>query len=201
MSLKGVKTKAAKLWSRADHDWYVEPSVASEMMFAAETFCGAVLDPCCGGGNIVEAARAAGHKATGTDIMRRTAKAWFLETRDFLSPDYPWRAPNIVMNPPFYRAKGAEAFIRKALTIATDKVAAFVDVRFLAGGERANGLYADFPPSRVWMVTPRVSCPPGAYLAAGGEASGGSADWCWLVWDIGARGSPTRLGWLRRAAA
>jgi hypothetical protein len=105
-------------------------------------------------------------------------------------------APNIVMNPPFYRADGAEFFIRRALSFAVRKVCAFVDIRFLAGDGRAKGLFAQFPPTRIWIIHPRVSCPPGEYLEAGGKAGNGSSDWCWLVWSKSEQNSKTELRWL-----
>lgn len=63
---------------------------------------------------------------------------------------------------------------------------------------RAAGLFAELPPSRVWVVTPRVSCPPGSYLAAGNKAGNGSSDWCWLVWDLRRPTARPEFGWLRR---
>lgn len=138
-----------------------------------------------------------------------TTPAWFKGTYDFLAPlgldptgnprqDTPSLAgllddpfwplggtivDNIVMNPPFFRGKGAEAFIRRALRIAQRKVAAFVETRFLGSEARAGGFYLEHPPTSIWMVTPRPSCPPGDYLAAGNKAEGGRQDCCWIVWD------------------
>ena len=107
---------------------------------------------------------------------------------------------NIVTNPPFFRGKGTEAFIRRALEFSANKVAVFTSIGFLAGGSRAAGLYRDYPPHRVWIVTPRVSCPPGEWIAAGNKAGGGTDDWCWLVWD-GNGGRGTQLGWIRKEVA
>lgn len=189
----------AHVWARDEHDWYVEPVRATQALLSVERFVGEVYDPACGGGNIVTTLRTAGYLAFGTDIVERVTGPviWFRGVHDFLSAERSlFAAPNIVMNPPFFRAKGAEAFIRKALTLARGKVAAFVDIRFLAGGERASGLYAELPPNRVWIITPRVSCPPGTYLAGGGKAGNGSSDWCWLVWDLTAPRADTRVGWI-----
>ena len=37
-----------------------------------------------------------------------------------------------------------------------------------------------------------------ALLAAGNKAGGGSADWCWLVWDMTAPAlAQSQLGWIR----
>jgi|SRR6185312_4665094 len=172
----------AKVWKRDELDWYVEPPRATKALLSVETFLGPVRDPCCGQGNIVSELLASGYAATGSDVVDRTGRAsWFAGEIDFLTCG--GRLENICMNPPFFRAKGAEAFIRKALCIAKGKVAAFVDIRFLAGSDRAQGLFSEHPPHRIWVVTPRVSCPPGTYLAAGNKAGNGSSDWCWLVWD------------------
>jgi predicted RNA methylase len=193
--------KNAHVWERDGLDWYVEPSVATRQLASVETFDGLILDPCCGGGNIVSTLRAAGLRAYGSDIVRRVSAEteWFLGEHDFLAAeaDTITRWPNIVMNPPFFRAKGAEAFIRKAVEISTAKVCAFLDIKFLAGATRAEGLFADLPPARIWILTPRPSCPPGEYLAAGNVAGGGTADWVWAVWDHAHTG-PTQLGWLKR---
>lgn len=193
-----LKKKQAHVWERGEHDWYVEPSRASDALFRVEKFEGAVWDPACGKGNIVLSARAAGLLATGSDVIDRSPvrPPWFFGEIDFLTDDGPTLAPNIVTNPPFYRAKGAEAFIRKALSLATGKVCAFVDIRFVAGDARATGLFKDHPPTRIWVIHPRVSCPPGEYLEAGGKAEGGSADWCWLVFDQQDPIGRTELKWL-----
>lgn len=178
-----AKPKAAHVWDRGDHDWYIEPTSATAALLSVERFAGVILDPCCGQGNIVSTCLQAGYRAYGSDIVRRTDEPWFARTMDF--NDLPDRSvPNIISNPPFYGAKGTEAFIWRALEAATAKVAVFIDIRFLGGNSRAKGLYATRPPNRVWIITPRVSCPPGEYLKAGGKAGNGSSDWAWMVWSL-----------------
>lgn len=207
-----ISEKKAHVWARDDLDWYVEPEAATEALLGVEAFIGATWDPACGGGNIIAAFdRLNRWPAAGTDIVKRVQgdPNWWCGEFDFLKaerpragiPNLPFperHATNIVTNPPFFKAAGAEAFIRKALSIADGKVAAFVDVKFLAGAKRANGLFAEHPPHRIWIITPRVSCPPGHVLASGGKAQGGTADWCWLVWDMTIPFGGTALGWLRR---
>jgi len=192
--------KAAHIWERGELDWYVEPESVTAALLKVERFVGAVFDPCCGGGNIVRAFHAAGHHAAaGSDIVLRIdpKPSWFFGPRDWLAEDVAAACDNVVMNPPFFKAKGAEAFIRKAIRWTKGKVCAFVDVKFLAGAGRAKGLFRDHAPSRVWIITPRPSCPPGAFLQAGNKAGGGTADYCWIVWDMSAPSSETRIGWLR----
>lgn len=195
-----VREKKARIWQRDELDWYVEPIEATTALLQVERFTGYVLDPACGTGNIVRAFVAAGYgsKVYGSDIVRRVARpfpSWWVGESDFLADGL--RSNNIVTNPPFFGGKGTESFIRRALAVTSGKVAIFTDIRFLAGGKRARGLWSEFPPHRVWIVTPRVSCPPGEYLANGGKAEGGSADWCWLIWDRTAPpATESRIGWL-----
>ena len=198
--------KAAHTWALADDSWYVEPGDCTTALLQVERFRGEVWDPACGGGNIVKAIRATGRGAHGTDIVDRgwdSDRVMFRGVRDFLQTepsDFP--ADNIITNPPFGRGALTEAFIRHALSSPTlAKLAVFTDVRFLTGRKRAAGLYSDVPPDRVWIITPRPSCPPGAYLAAGNKAGGGAADYCWLVWDRTAPSCGTRTGWLTRTGA
>lgn len=196
-----VISNQRRQWPRASGEWYVEPPSATEVLLRAERFPGRVHDPACGQGNIVNAAIAAGYEATGSDIVRRTDAAWFTGESDFLSPDADPIVGSIICNPPFYRAEGTELFIRKALEHSRAKVAMFTDIRFMAGGRRANGIFRELPPHRIWIVTPRVSCPPGEYLAAGNKAGNGSSDWCWMVWSNCCPYKGTSIGWLRRDEA
>lgn len=193
-----TKTKHAHVWQRDGLDWYVEPPSSTAALLECEQFVGRIHDPCCGGGNIVGTLLNHNYDATGTDIVDRTGGAnWFKGEMDFLAPHHLPEYDNAVFNPPFYKAKGAEAFIRKALQVTKGKVAAFVDIKFLAGSGRANGLYRERPPHRVWILTPRPSCPPGEVLKAGGKAAGGTADWIWMVWDNTSPFSGTQINWLR----
>ncbi|RWM29441.1 hypothetical protein [Mesorhizobium sp.] len=197
-----TKAKAAHVWKRDALDWYVEEDFVTRALAKVERFVGSVLDPCCGQGNIVTALLASGVEAVGSDIVERAPEGtpWFLGTADFREVAA-IAQPNICMNPPFFRAKGAEAFIRKALSLASGKVAAFTDIKFLASDGRAKGLYAEFPPNRIWSISPRPSCPPGEYLLAGGEADGGTADYVWLVWDLTAPPpQAAQFLWLRAEA-
>ncbi len=194
------KPLKAHIWDKAPLDWYVEEERASEALFGAERFVGGILDPACGSGNIVKSALAAGYAAIGCDVVQRVNPRpdWFHDPMDFLECGSGWPQQNIVCNPPFFKGRGTEAFIRKALKVARGKVAIFADVNFLASTRRAEGLWADHPPHRIWIITPRVSCPPGEYLVAGNKAGGGTVDWAWFVWCL--TEPPSRgpiVGWLR----
>lgn len=201
-----LRPKAAHVWDRDPHDWFVEPPSVTAALLTVERFVGAIWDPACGTGTIAGVLTAAGYLAHGTDVVHRGAglceQGW-RGCRDFLADDrwLPEGAANVVTNSPFFRARGTESFARKALRHATGKVCVFADIRFLTGAARAAGLFAEHPPTRVWALTPRVSCPPGEYLAAGGKAQGGTADWCWITWDLTAPRGDTRFGWLKIGSA
>ncbi len=198
---RGAGTKRAKqahVWERDKLDWYIEPEFVTTGLLNVERFVGGIWDPACGGGNIMRAAQSSNNRGFfyGTDLVDRGAP-FFHRTLNFLDYDGPALAPNIICNPPYFRAAGTEAFIRKALALATGKVAVFTDVRFITGSGRANGIFSEHPPHRIWMITPRPSCPPGAYLASGGKAGGGTADYVWLIFDLTAPKTDTRFDWLR----
>ena len=191
--------KNAHVWARDELDWYQEPARVTAQLLAVERFPGPVHDPCCGSGQIVTELLKAGYAATGSDIRNRLGvpQPWWDGARDFLADTR--LHDSLCMNPPYFSGKGTEAFIRHGLKVAAAKVCVFVDRRFLTGKARAAGLYADHPPSRVWEITPRPSCPPGEWIAAGNKAGGGTQDYTWLVWDLTAPKGRTELGWLTKA--
>jgi hypothetical protein len=183
--------------------WYVEPTAATRFLLAREYFTGGVWDPACGQGNIVETCLLEGLDAVGTDLRQRVTPpmAWFLGTLDFVAgPVSPWwslaGAANVICNPPYGRAKLAEAFIRRALALpGLRKAAFFVNGKFIFGSGRAAGLYAELAPDRVYPVNPRPSCPPGSFLQGGGKAEGGVENFVWLVWDLAAPTGRSEIIW------
>lgn len=181
-----TREKAAHVWARHGLDWYVEPREAVAFLLAREGFEGPVLDPACGMGTIVRCCLDHGLKACGMDIVRRTfnTPSWFKGVADFLAEPIILWPGSIICNPPYYSAKGAEAFIRRAVTTpGVRKVAMVVNGKFLFGQGRANGLFVDHPPSRVWPIFPRPSMPPGEWLAQGNVAGGGIEDFVWIIWE------------------
>ena len=190
---------------RAADDWYVEEPRCTHQLLAVEPIYGLTLDPACGQGNIVHALRELNIPAYGSDIKDRGMNPeWFIGECDFLNWTPVVRPQNIVCNPPFFRGVGTEAFIRRALALATRKVCIFTEARFLFGDGRAATLYSEFPPDRIWIITPRPSCPPGEFIVNGGKVGGGTPDFVWLVWDndlpISRRGM-SMTGWARPVAA
>ena len=205
--------KDAGLWARHPEDWYVEPEWCSRQLFRVEHFEGAVVDPSCGLGRIVVAAREHREhaarvgdnritRALGYDIVKRS-RVCNEETEDFLTSDY--ETDNIVSNPPFglcgkvdKNSRHTEDFqyVKKALATADRKVALLLPVPWLTGADKGEWLRTT-PLAKVLIMTPRPSMPPGPVIEAGLAPGGGTEDFAWFIWDHAHKGPPT-LGWLNR---
>ncbi len=207
------ENKDAHLWARHPEDYYTEPEWCSERLFATEHFEGTIVDPSCGSGRIVLAARAHREKAAkigdqritkalGYDIVKRS-KICNEETEDFLTSDY--ETDNIVSNPPFglcgksnkkSKNKVDFEYVKRALATAEKKVALLLPLSWMTGADKGHWL-AHSPLAKVLVLTPRPSMPPGPVIEAGIEPGGGEDDFAWFIWDHKHKGPPT-LGWLNR---
>lgn len=176
-------------------DWYVEqPWVTDRLLAHAPIDAGvAILDPCCGSGNIVRALRAHGHEAYGMDLFDR-GSPYFLGVNDWLGPQrtlFEIMGPrSIVMNPPFSYQDGrlarglAMRFVLRALDAATHQVAALLPLKWLASQER-YALFSRQTPIGIWVLTERPSMPPGDQIEALGKRAWarGKVDYVWILWD------------------
>jgi hypothetical protein len=157
-----------------------------------EKFAPLVLDPACGWGTILHAAKAAGYRVIGSDVVnrRRHRLKNNFTTLDFLNgAELGSEKISIVCNPPFDHV---EAFCRNACAIA-DKVAMIMLARRL----NAAHWLGDLPLKTVYLLTPRPSMPPGEWIAAGNKPGGGTQDFVWAVFDSRYKKSP-QLKWLHR---
>jgi hypothetical protein len=189
---EGAKRKLeAHEWKRAGADHYVEPHWVSRRLFEVERFYDGIWDPACGFGRIPTSAYEAGYRFIWkTDIAQRGE--YFLDkTADFLSFERtPTTPENIICNPPFDLFK---PFALHALELARRKVAMIWTVRTLPAARWLK----ETPLRKILLLTPRPSMPPGHVIASGGKASGGTADYCWLIWDQTYEGE-AELSWLHR---
>lgn len=108
--------------------------------------------------------------------------------QDFATATTP--ADNIITNPPLALAR---QFVEHALTLATRKAA----VLFPTARLNAARWLVDTPLSRIWLLTPRPSMPPGEAILRGEKPAGGKVDFCWLLFEQGHEDEP-RMSWLRR---
>lgn len=185
-----VKTEVrAHSWQRQEEDWYIEQKWCSARLFEEERFDGEILDPCCGSGRIVKAARAAGFIAAGSDIKARGYGGGGTDFRTIT------HAVNIVSNPPF---DVIETFARHACKITDRKVAMIFPIRRL---NAAGAWLQQLPHYRTWYLTPRPSMPPGhialEYERQGKEPKGGKQDFAWLIFLRGFEGRAEER-WLHR---
>ena len=196
-----MRKRRATIYERDPDDFYVEPDWCSRRLFEIEPFEGSIVDPSCGTGRVVNAARAAGLRAIGADKVRRCAEA---VEADFLDPCWPSMVPicpdNIVSNPPFSPCNalvdGQIQFVDLCLSRVRRKVALLLPLGWQAGDGRSR--YLDRTPLyRVRTLTPRPSMPPGAFIEAGGKVGGGTDDFAWYIWLIGYDG-PSPLNYCRR---
>lgn len=177
-----VREKLAHLWERDPFDWYVEPHECSAALFVLEDFVGAIWDPACGMGRIVQQARAAGLKAIGSDIISRNELC--AAESDFLDRTFEPEFQNIVMNPPFGQA---EDFVREAIEIVPHggKVAVIVPLVWVSGFSSKRHWLPNSPLRTLYPISPRPSMPPGRVIEAGEKPGNGTKDFAWLVWQSG----------------
>lgn len=192
ISGKSLYYSEPRTYKRHSLDFYIEPSWTVDLLLNVEQILGSVWDPACGSGTIVKTCLARGIDAVGSDIADRG----FGGVQDFLADGYDFiNVSTIICNPPYGLA---EAFIRRSLTVAADKVAMLVQSKF-PYSQRRHALFTNYPPARLYFLSTRPSMPPGEKLLAGTvEAKGGKLDYCWMVWDRQHQVAPTLTRWLIR---
>jgi hypothetical protein len=192
-----MKRRDAHVFPKAEDGFYVEPSWVSARLFEVEKFAPVILDPACGWGTILHSAKAAGYEVIGNDIVNRRKHGLKISTYDFLDParydliKSRGSKVSIVCNPPF---DYVEEFCREACR-RMDKVAMIMLTRRL----NAAHWLRDLPLKTVYLLSPRPSMPPGAWIAAGNKPGGGTQDFCWILMQKGYKGA-AQLKWLHRDA-
>lgn len=184
---RGRRKKRA--WDRHPEDWYIEPAWVNDGLFSAEQFEGRVYDPACGIGRIVAAARRAGLKANGCDVIKRAPG---FKVGDFFEQSR--KVDNICCNIPF---RFAMAFIGHAINLVERKAAILIPAAWIHAEGRSRWL-ARMPLRQIWLITPRPSMPPGTVVVnAEHKISNGTTDFAWIVFEHGYTDRPN-IGWIRR---
>ncbi|ANA12904.1 TRM11 family methyltransferase [Acetobacter oryzifermentans] len=174
-------------YERHADDWYVEPAWCVHALLMVERpFVGTVLDPCCGGGNIVQALCSNEIEATGADIRDRADGTY--PVMGYAQSLLDVRPASVVSNPPY---GVAEDFIMSCLALTKDRVCVLLRLAFLEGVKRREW-FPHVPLARVWVSSKRISMPPGGTDI---PAKGGAIAYAWFVFEHGHTGQP-KLGWL-----
>ena len=190
-----VKRRRSHIFEKERDGHYVEPAWVSRRLFEVEKFGMTIHDPACGWGTILKEAGKVGYLVLGTDIVNRRRYRYpgNFYRYDFMKWNASWiergGRTSIVSNPPFDLVR---EFCEHAVSLA-NKVAMICLVRRL----NAARWLQELPLRRVWLLTPRPSMPPGAWIRAGNKPGGGTQDFCWLVFERGYVGKP-EIGWLHR---
>ena len=192
------RPRHSHIFAKEKRGHYVEAAWCARRLFEVEKFSRVIYDPACGWGTITTAARAAGYdEVWGSDIVdrRRHQLGEYFVKEDFLTRQrWHFHGPfSIVCNPPFDHVR---EFCERAPEIGADKVAMIMLVRRL----NAEHWLRRLPLRTVYLLSPRPSMPPGAWIAAGNKPGGGTQDFCWLIIEAGYRGSP-QIRWLCRDAS
>jgi hypothetical protein len=190
--------RLSHVWDRHPDDYYIEPEWTSARLFKVHPFSVDIIDPACGSGRIVNAARQAGYRVGGFDIVKRAKHDFPFVQCDFIERNLFDYMDNIVSNPPFKHCDTNSDFIfvRRALQAVRDQVALLLPAKFEYGEKRGRFLQLS-PLLAIYNLTPRPSMPPGPVIEAGEKPGNGREDFAWFVWKHGFTGEPVKR-WLSR---
>ncbi|WP_414464282.1 hypothetical protein [Hyphomicrobium sp. DY-1] len=165
-------------------DFFPTPAWATHALVDNERFEGTTWEPACGDGAMSRVLETTCKLVVSSDLFDRGFGEGGI---DFLTADR--KTDNIITNPPY---NSAEAFVAAGVRQARSKVALLLRLAFLEGANRARTIFSDFPPSRVWVFSERITFYPKGAVVKGS----GTTAYAWFVWDKNA-GRHTELKWLK----
>jgi hypothetical protein len=165
-------------------DFFPTPAWATYALIHNEQFKGDIWECACGDGAMSHVLEQTAKSVFSSDLYQRGYGETGL---DFLTAER--TATNIITNPPY---NSAEGFVAAGLRQIESKLALLLRLAFLEGGNRANTIFSQTPPSRVWVFSERIT-----FYPAGVEPKGtGTTAYAWFVWDTDAP-SRTEIRWLK----
>ena len=165
-------------------DFFPTPGWATHALIDNESFEGSIWEPACGDGSMARVLEETGCPVSTTDLFDR---GYGEPGVDFLTA---YRlVDNIVTNPPY---NAAEGFVRAGLLQSRRKLALLLRLAFLEGANRQRTIFAQTPPSRVWVFSERITF----YPAGAVQKGSGTTAYAWFVWDKQDAGNKTELKWL-----
>lgn len=179
-------TPAKKKRPRRKLDDYETPPDATGALVPFVALSGNLLEPCAGSGRMVRELKRLfpSLKIETADIKRG---------RDFMKRTAPFKG-HCFTNPPYGGGK-AEAFARQALKLCSGKVGMLMQLDWLTGSRRANGIFlAGLKPELIVVIPWRVMFIEGN----GKQIEGQFFNHCWVVWperDKRDSNRKTRIEW------
>ena len=165
-------------------DFFPTPRWATFALIENERFEGDIWECACGNGAMSRVLEETGCPVPSSDLYDR---GYGDVGVDFLTVTR--QADNIITNPPY---NSAEGFVANGVKLAKHKFALLLRLAFLEGAKRARTIFAECPPSRVWVFSERIT-----FYPIGVEVKGtGTTAYAWFVWDKDAS-SRTELRWLK----
>ncbi len=165
-------------------DFFPTPAWATLALVDNERFDGEVWECACGDGAMSTVLEQGAKQVVSSDLYDRgygDAGVDFLQSKR--------RADNIVTNPPY---NAAEAFVQNGIKLSRKKFALLLRLAFLEGANRANTVFSQTPPSRVWVFSERITFYPAGAIQQGS----GTTAYAWFVWDKEATNG-TELKWFK----
>jgi hypothetical protein len=180
----GFKPTLKRFADLSGPDFFPTPRWATFALIESESFNGEIWECACGDGSMSRVLEQTGRPVISSDLYERG----FGEVGvDFLEASR--SAANIVTNPPYNCAEG---FVASGVRLAKSKFALLLRLAFLEGANRARTIFANTPPSRVWVFSERIT-----FYPTGVEPKGtGTTAYAWFVWDKDAP-TGTELKWLK----
>ncbi len=165
-------------------DFFPTPRWATFALIDNERFEGEIWECACGNGAMSRVLEETGCSVPSSDLYDR---GYGDPEIDFLTVTR--QADNIITNPPY---NSAEGFVANGVKLARRKFALLLRLAFLEGAKRSRTIFAECPPSRVWVFSERIT-----FYPVGVEVKGtGTTAYAWFVWDKDAP-SGTELRWFK----
>ena len=180
---------------RVQDDYYATPYQATEMLLDEVKFVGNFLEPCVGGGHIVDVIKKyyPDECVYGVDLVDRgypnTLVADFLK-HDFLGQKF----DNVVTNPPYSLA---QEFLEKSMEVVNNggKITMFLKIQFLEGAKRRD-MFKKYPPKYIYVFSKRQNpWRNGSPVDEKGKPWSSTMCFAWFVWEKGFTGEPI-VRWL-----
>ena len=178
---------------RIENDYYATPYESTRALLDIEKFEGDFIEPCVGGGHIVEILKEyyPNSKIIGVDLVDRGYKDTIVSNYF----DYTFNGDfNVVTNPPYSLA---QEFLEHSMEQIQEgkKVAMFLKIQFLEGNKRKE-LFKKYPPKIIHVFSKRQNpWRNGSNVDEKGKPWSSTMCFAWFVWEKGYKGQPI-INWI-----